>query len=172
MASVVQQNPSLLRRIAREASEYWANFLYLAVFLGAFAWYHRLLAPETDATYHYGTALINAALLAKIIMIGNWLHLNRGLERHPLIFSTLYHSFIFMLWAELFELSEQTALGLLQGKGWLAGATEAFSVKIEETAARCLVMFIVFIPFFAFKEADRVLGEGKLRSLFFRRRPA
>ena len=34
----------------------------------------------------------------------------------------------------------------------------------------CLVIFVAFIPFFAFRELGRVLGEGKIRTLFFRKR--
>jgi hypothetical protein len=32
-----------------------------------------------------------------------------------------------------------------------------------------LIMFVVLIPFFAFKEIGRVIGEDKLHSLIFRR---
>lgn len=35
-----------------------------------------------------------------------------------------------------------------------------------------LVTFFAFIPFFAVKELERVLGEGKLGELFFWRRAA
>jgi len=38
--------------------------------------------------------------------------------------------------------------------------------------ARCLITFVAFIPFFAFKELGRVLGEDKIRTLFFRGRAA
>jgi hypothetical protein len=42
----------------------------------------------------------------------------------------------------------------------------------DELLARCMIMFVAFIPFFAFEELERVLGEGKLSKLFFRRRSA
>jgi hypothetical protein len=32
------------------------------------------------------------------------------------------------------------------------------------------VIFVAFVPFFAFRELGRVLGEGKIWALFFRRR--
>ena len=35
-----------------------------------------------------------------------------------------------------------------------------------ELLARCLVTFVAFFPFFAFKELERVLGEGKIRTCF------
>jgi hypothetical protein len=33
-----------------------------------------------------------------------------------------------------------------------------------------LIIFVALIPFFALKELERVLGEDKIRALFFRRR--
>ena len=39
-----------------------------------------------------------------------------------------------------------------------------------ELLARCLVTFLAFIPFFAFKELEAVVGKGSLRRLFFRKR--
>ena len=32
----------------------------------------------------------------------------------------------------------------------------------------CLIIFVAFIPFFAVKELGRVLGEDKIRALFWR----
>jgi hypothetical protein len=34
-----------------------------------------------------------------------------------------------------------------------------------------LLIFVAFLPFFAFRELEGVLGEGKLRALFFEPRP-
>jgi hypothetical protein len=41
---------------------------------------------------------------------------------------------------------------------------------MDEMLIRNLVVFSFLIPFFAFWELRRVLGEGKLFDLFFRRR--
>jgi hypothetical protein len=41
-----------------------------------------------------------------------------------------------------------------------------------EWLSSALVVFFVFIPFFAVRELGRVLGEGMISGLFFRRRSA
>ena len=48
--------------------------------------------------------------------------------------------------------------------------THYFGRGPNELLANVLVMFVAFIPFFAFKELGRVLGEGRVWELFFRRR--
>jgi hypothetical protein len=37
----------------------------------------------------------------------------------------------------------------------------------DEIIAKCLVLFVAFIPFFAFKELKKVLGAAKVHALFF-----
>ena len=61
------------------------------------------------------------------------------------------------------------AKGLWQGKGLTGGIVEYFGNGPHEFLAGSLMIFVAFIPFFAFKEMARVLGEEKIRMLFFRR---
>ena len=55
----------------------------------AFLWYRRLILAEYHVSYtHYWFPLIEAAVLAKVIMVGDILGLGRGLEHKPLILPT------------------------------------------------------------------------------------
>jgi hypothetical protein len=160
-------------RLKHELTEYAINFVYLALFLSVFAWYRRLVLAEYSIPYlRYGTALIKALILAKVIMLGDWLRLGHRMESRPLIVSTLYRTLLFAAWVALFEIVEKVVVNLILGHGWRAGVTDVLSGGRDELLAAVLVMLLAFIPFFAFKEAERVLGEGTLRRLFFRRRPA
>ena len=59
---------------------YFFNFIYLAAFFGILAWYRRLILAEYDIPYlQYGVALLEAFILAKIIMVADWV----GLGQHP-----------------------------------------------------------------------------------------
>jgi len=61
-------------------------------------------------------------------------------------------------------------MGLWKGKGGMGGLVDFLEKGHHELLAGCLVIFVAFIPFFAFRELGRVLGEGKIWDLFFRRR--
>jgi hypothetical protein len=64
--------------------EYWINFVYLVFFLVAFIWYRRLILAEYHVQYtNYWFPLIEAAVLAKVIMVGDLLRLGLGLEHKP-----------------------------------------------------------------------------------------
>jgi hypothetical protein len=160
-------------RIIREGKEYALNFVYLGFFFGVFTWYRRLVLAEYGISYlHYGIGVVEALILAKIIMIGDVLRLSRKIENKPLILPTLYNTFLFGLWVAVFGVCEHILLGVLHGKGLTGGVHELMSQGKYEVLARVLVVFVAFIPFFAFREMERVLGEGFISGLFFRRRSA
>jgi prepilin signal peptidase PulO-like enzyme (type II secretory pathway) len=158
-------------RIRHELVEYFTNFVFLSLIFGAFTWYRRLTLAEYHIAYaHYGIALIEALVLAKIIMIGDIFSLGRRLEDRPLVFPTLYKAFTFSLWVAVFGAGEHIVEGLLRGAGLTGGIQKLMSQGKYEISAKALLMFFAFIPFFAFREMERVLGEGTIRTLFFRRR--
>src|SRR5262245_6489057 len=158
------------KKIVHELIEYWINFGYLAFFLVAFVWYRRFVLAEYQVQYtDYWFPLIEAAVLAKVIMIGDYLRLGRGLEQKPLIVPAVYRTFIFSVWVGIFSVLEGTVPGLLHGNGLMGGFEEIASRGWDELLSRCVVIFVAFIPFFSFKELERVMGPEKLRALFWRR---
>jgi len=160
-------------RIGQEFVRYWFNVVYLAIFFGVFAWYRRFVLAEYRITYlHYGTAIIEALILAKVILIGDALGLNRRDENKPLIYPTVRKAIVFSIFVGIFAVVEHVLEGLLHGKGVAGGLATLWSEGRDEILARCLVTFFAFIPFFALRELGMLLGEGKLRGLFFRRNTA
>lgn len=160
-------------KIVDELIKYWINVLYLTIYFGVFTSYRRLILAQYEISYEdYGISLIKALVLAKVIMIGDVLRLGRGFKDKPLIVPTLYRTILFSGWIWLFGVIEHTIRGLLQGKGLFGGFEELMGKGEFELLARCLVTFVAFLPFFAFRELGRVLGEGKISELFFRRKAA
>jgi hypothetical protein len=167
-----EKKPGWKRKIGRELLSYWINVVYLFFFFGVFTSYRRLVLAEYKIIYlHYGLALFEALILAKVIMIGDILGLARRLQDKPLIVTTLYKTVLFTVWVCVFSALEHVMEGWLHGEGLAAGIYELRG-NVYEVLARSLVVLFAFIPFFAFKELGRVLGEGKIAGLFFRRRSA
>ena len=151
--------------------EYWMNFFYLTLMFAAFTQYRRLVLAAHDIIYtDYGIAVIQAAVLAKVIMIGGVFRLGRGLEKKPLLFSALYKTVVFILFIAVFKIIEHMIKGLWKGEGVTQGLADFLGRGSYELLANLLVMFVAFIPFFSFKELGRVLGEDRVWKLFFRRR--
>ena len=171
MSSSDKKKGNLKKKIFHEITEYWINFFYLVLIFGAFTWYRRFILAAYDITYtNYWIAVIKAAVLAKVILIGDIFHLGHRLEQKPLIYSTLLKTVVFSVFVWVFTLIEHVIKGLVQGQGPTGGLVEFFGKGSHELLAECLVIFVAFIPFFAFRELGRVLGEGKIWKLFFRSR--
>lgn len=159
------------QRLLHEVLEYWVTFIYLAAFFSSFTLYRKLvLAEHQVSSFHFGMALVEALIMAKVVLIGNALKLGRHFEARPLLVPTIYKAIVFSLLMAGFAILEHTLHGLIHGKGIADGVRELLSLGNNELAARCLVMFTAFLPFFAFQELGNVLGEGKIRELFLHRR--
>src|SRR5215831_993022 len=88
--------------LAHEMTEYLINFALLAFFLVAFAWYRRLLLASYKIEYTgYWAPLIEAAILAKVIMIGEIFHMGRRFRNWPLAVATIYQTVVFSLFVLL-----------------------------------------------------------------------
>jgi hypothetical protein len=171
MSSAAPKQEGILRRIFKEAVEYWIIVCYLAIVFAAFTWYRRLLLASYGITYtNYWVAVIKALVLGKVIMIGEVLRIGRGLEKKPLIIPTLYKTLVFTLFLAIFTVLENVFRGLWKGTGFTGNVVEYLGVGLHEFFANSLVVFVTFIPFFGVKELSRVIGQDKIRALFFRSR--
>ena len=158
------------QKLKHEFIQYWINVLYLAVVFSLFSWYRRLILAHYEIKYlNYGVALIEALVLAKVIMVADVIGLSRGLfKEKPLIYPTLYKSLVFTVFVALFVALEDTISGLFKGEGLMGWIKHLQGSGKYEFLAHFLMIFFVFIPFFAFKELAKTLGDGKLSRLFFR----
>ena len=164
-------NAGWKHKVVDEMVEYYLNFVYLGFFLVAFAWYRRLVLAEYDILYlGYWVPLVEAAVLAKVIMLGDLLRFGQGFAGKPLLLPTFFRTALFSVYVAVFSVVERTAAGLLHGKGLTAGVAELASRGRDELLAQCVIIFCAFVPFFAFKELERVLGKDALRGLFWRGR--
>lgn len=169
MSGTEKKSGDLKKKIVHEMGEYLINVCYLTLVFAAFTQYRRILLDAYEITYtNYGVAVIEGLILGKVIMIGEVFRLGRGLERKPLIYPTLYKTFVFTVFVDVFKLIEHGIKGVWNGNGFMAGFFDYAVNDWHEILANNLVMFVAFIPFFAVKELGRVLGKNKVQELFFR----
>ena len=160
--------PSLKQRALEELKAYWFITLYLWLFLGCFTVYRRLILAESGVAYlNYGVALIEALVIAKVVLIGRIFGFTRRFEDRPLIVPVLYKSAVFALLVLLFGVLEHLVVGWFHKQGLLGGLSEIAETGGYEIGARTLMLSVAFVPFFAFTEIGRTMGMERLRSMFF-----
>ena len=161
-------NFSLKDRAIREFKVFWIIAIYLWLFIGVFTVYRRLIVAETGAAYlHYGIALIQALVIAKIVLVGQMFSFSRVHDDKPLIIPVIYKSILFGILVFLFGIVEHLVEGWIHHEGLAGGLREISRIGFDELSARALLLIVAFIPFFAFGEIGRVVGMDRLTAIFF-----
>ena len=170
MAEDASKKPGLKQRIRHEMQEYLLIAAYLAAFLLSLTTYRRLILAEYHVSYfNYGWAIMESMILAKVILIGQVLHVGERFGDRPLVVATLWKTFMFSLLVAAFVVVEHVVTALIHHRP-VAEEFQFTGGQGYEILARVQLMVVAFIPFFAFREIAGVLGEGKLLDLFFRKR--
>ena len=160
---------SLKQKAAREMEEYLIVALFLFGLLGALTDYRRLLMSEVGLSYlHYGYAAIEALVLAKIILIGEVLHLGERFQDKPLIVVALYKSLVFGFLALVAHAIEHAIHALVKGESVVATLAR-LAAQRTEIGVYALVLFVAFVPFFSLQEAGSLLGEKRFQNVLMRR---
>jgi len=143
--------------------------LFSILFFCALATYSMLLLDSVHVSYFaYGTAVINALVIAKVILIGEAVHIGTRFEKKALVYSTIWKALVFCLLAFGFHILEEIIRHLVHEKE-LAGAFH--DIRIDDLLARTVIVFCTFMPLFAFRELRRVMGQDNFRALFFHPTP-
>ena len=157
----------LKERALEELKVYWIITLYLWLFLGLFTVYRRLIVAETGDDYlHYGIAMVEAMIIAKVVLIGRLFGFSRRFEDRALIVPVIYKSILFGLLVMLFGVVERLVSGWIHHQGVWSGLHEIAATGADELGARALMLIVAFVPFFAFSELGRVLGMDRLAAMF------
>ena len=164
-------DPTMKQKLRAGFEAYIIIAIYFWVALGSFTIYRRLVLAETGISYlHYGIALVEALIIAKVVLIGRVFGYGRRFEDAPLALPVLYKSVMFALLVLGFAVVEHLVSAWYHQKG-VQGVFESIAaVKLTEVGARVLLLTVTLVPFFAFFEVARVLGSDRMRALFITRR--
>jgi hypothetical protein len=153
-------------KIKHELLEMLWLFLYLAFFFCALVAYDTLLLNQYAVQYwNFGFALLNAAVITKVIMIGEYAKLGTRHEGRALVISAMWKALVFGLLVFGFHIVEEIVKRLIHGAN-VEGASR--HIRFDQFAGRALVVFSTFIPLFIFRELRRVMGEEEFQNLVFR----
>jgi fumarate reductase subunit C len=159
---------SVKQRVLDEVIKFLAIAFYLWVMFGVFALHESVVSAKNHIDYHfYGFAVFNALILGKVMLVAEDLHFADWFKDRPLIYPILYKAVAFSILFLVFDVVEEVIVGLFKGKTIgesipsIGGGTPSgvFFVGV--------ILAVALIPFFAFREVGRAIGERALHSLMF-----
>ena len=150
-----------------ETRELFGIFIYLWVLLSLFSLHKALVLNDESLIYHQGFAIINALALAKVVLLGEFFHVGDNLRNRPLIYPIIFKSAVFAVILICFHIIEEALVGVLHGKTFSQSIPSIGGGTLQGILMVGIIMFVVLMPFFAFRELDRAIGKEQLRSLLF-----
>lgn len=161
-------HPERKQKIKHELWEMLWLFLYLAFFFCALVTYDIFLLKQYEVAYwNFGFAVLNALVITKVIMIGEYAKLGARHEDKAVFVSAVWKAVVFGLLVFVFHIVEEVIKRLIHGAD-LARASS--NIRLDQLAGRSIVVFCTFIPLFAFREFRRVMGEKEFKALVFERK--
>ena len=150
------KHPERKEKIKHQLREMLELFLYLAFFFCALAIYDMLLLKQYSVEYWtIAFAVINAAVITKVIMIGEYAKLGKRFECKALLVSAVWKALVFGWLVFAFQVVEEVIKRLIHGAD-LAKASR--DLRFEQFASRAIIAFGVFISLFAWREFRRTMG--------------
>lgn len=168
MESRVQSKTPFHEKASEELTEFIVLTAYLYVCFAALIYLKAAILQANGVAYaHLGVAIIKAALCAKFMLLGRAFHIGERFRNLPLIVPTLHRSFLFLLLLVVLTFIEEIAVGAIRGRKVLDSISGIAGGTFHQIIATTLIVFLILIPYFAFRSLGNIVGDKTLVRLFF-----
>lgn len=160
--------PSLAAKAVEEFRRFVVLFLYLWLLFAMFVVNQSIVLREHGIPFFtQGFALINALVLAKVMLLFEAFDPGRWLRRRPLIYPILFEAFLLTVLFLVVHIIEKAIEGLVHGKRLAESLPSIGGGSFVGLLSVAVILFIALIPFFAFRNLGLVLGRDRLIALIF-----
>ena len=162
---------TISEKIVDELKEFLAVAAYLFVCFSALAYLkYAILQAQDIAFAPFGFAAAKALICAKFMSIGHAMHLGERYKTRALIWPTLYRSLVFVALLLVLNVLEEIAVGLLHHRAVADSISSVGGGTLQQLIATSFVIFLVLVPFFAFRSLGEVVGRQNLVRVFLHSR--
>jgi hypothetical protein len=167
---------SLAHRIYHQVIQFLLIAFYLFIVFGVLVLHEEVVAAKNGIAYHfYGFAALNAIILGKVMLVGEDLDFANRFFRNilarngPLIYVIVFKSIAFTLLFFVFDIVEEIIVGAFKGKTVYESFPNIGGGTPRGIISMIVVITVLLIPFFAYREIARRIGERELHMLLFGR---
>jgi hypothetical protein len=158
-------------KAGEELREFIVLTAYLYICFAAVIYFKAAVLQAHDVAYaHVGLAIVKAAICAKFMLMGRVFHMGERFKNLPLIVPTLHRSFVFLLLLAVLTLIEEIVVGTIHGRTVLDSISGIAGGTFHQLVATILLIFLILVPYFAFRSLGDIVGDKTLVQLFFARR--
>jgi hypothetical protein len=171
MESSEPSKASLREKALEELTEFIVFTAYLYVCFAAVIWLKTAVLHAHEIAYApLGLAIVKAALCAKFMLMGRAFHIGERFKDLPLIVPTLHRSLVFLLLLVALTFIEEIIVGAIHSRTVLESISEIAGGTFQQMVATIFIIFLILVPYFAFRSLGTIVGDKILVRLFFERR--
>ncbi|MGA7371734.1 MAG: hypothetical protein WBW37_03755 [Methyloceanibacter sp.] len=160
------RTPSLKAKLYDELRRLLMIFAYLWLVFFVFLVHEWIVLADNHIGFRfYGLAAINALVLSKIMLIAEGLRFGERFDDKPLIIPIAYKAVLFSVLLVAAYILEEIALGWFHGKSVAESFPQIGGGGVVGTLCVTGLLCIALLPFFAFREIARAIGETEFRLL-------
>jgi hypothetical protein len=158
---------NLKERAVNELREFLAVTVYLYICFAAIIYLKAAVLHAEDIPYApFGIAIAKALICAKFVLVGRMVHLGERFKHLPLIWPTLYRSFVFLVFLLAVNALEEVLVGLIHHRATADTVAGLYGGTLGQLIATSFVGLLILFPFFAFQSLGELLGERNLVRVF------
>lgn len=165
-----EQPIGVKERLIAEATQFLIVFAYVWLLLAVFGLHKSLVLSEAHVVERQGLIFLKALAFAKIIFVAEEMRLGETFKDKPLIWPMLFKSALFSVLLIGFDMLEQVAVDYFWPRAASVSGDELKLNHLHTILLALALSFVALIPFFGMRELSKVLGEGRMRELMFKRR--
>jgi hypothetical protein len=160
-------------RLAVELREFLVITVYLYIYFGALIYFKSAILHAHGVDFApWGIAIVKALICAKFVLVGRMFHLGERYKDLPLIWPTLYQSFVFMVLLVVLNALEEFVVGFIHHRSTADIIAGINGGTLDQVMAESFLGMLILIPFFAFRSLGELLGERNLVRVFIEPRHA
>jgi hypothetical protein len=152
-----------LKQFLQVALYMYACFIMLLLYTASISGAHVGIA-------HAGTALLKSLLLAKFVLLSHWLRLGEGSSGWRGIYSVLYQALAMWVFLILLTVIEKLVETWVRGQSIATAFGELHGQALVAVLAHSLILFLVLLPYVAFRQLSAILGPGEMSRIFLQPR--
>lgn len=169
--SQIKSKAPFREKAGQELREFIVLTAYLYVCFAAVIYFKTAVLQAHGIAYaHLGLAIVKAAICAKFVLMGRVFHIGERFKNLPLIVPTLHRSFVFLLLLAVLTFIEEIVVGTIHGRTVMDSISGIAGGTFQQMIATILIIFLILVPYFAFRALGEIVGDKTLVRLFFERR--
>lgn len=172
-AATTSHPPTIRARILHEMRRYLILFLYLWALFGLFVLDESIVErSHGDAFVFQGFAVLNAFVLAKVMLVAEHLDLAGWLRRRALAWTIVFEAALCTLLFMLVHTLERLIAGALHGERVAATTPTLGGGGLAGVVVVAAIVFVSLLPFFTFKHVARAIGPDRMQAILLASRSA